>query len=86
VEVKFSVPVQTSPGAHPASYTMGTESFPGVKRPARGVDYTPTSSAKVKERTAINLLPLWAFVTCSRVNFTFNVPKTEEYILQTYGR
>ena len=23
----FSVPVQTGPGAHPASYTMGTESF-----------------------------------------------------------
>jgi len=22
---------QTGPGAHPASYTMGTESFPGVK-------------------------------------------------------
>src|SRR5215510_7926277 len=25
-------PVQTGPGAHPASCTMGTESFPGVKR------------------------------------------------------
>ena len=24
-------PVQTSPGAHPASYKMGTVSFPGVK-------------------------------------------------------
>jgi len=24
-------PIQTSPGAHPASCTMGTSSFPGVK-------------------------------------------------------
>jgi len=30
-----SAPVQTGPGAHPASYTMGTGSFPGVKRPRR---------------------------------------------------
>ena len=27
----FSAPVQISPGAHPASHTMGTGSFPGVK-------------------------------------------------------
>jgi hypothetical protein len=30
---KFSVPVQTGHGAHPASCTIGTGSFPGVKRP-----------------------------------------------------
>jgi hypothetical protein len=34
-----SAPVQTGPGAHPASYTMGSGSFPGVKRPGRGVDH-----------------------------------------------
>jgi hypothetical protein len=28
---RFSEPVQTGPGAHPASYTMNTGSFPGVK-------------------------------------------------------
>ena len=28
-------------GAFPASYTMGTESFPGVKRPGRGVEHPP---------------------------------------------
>ena len=27
----FSAPVQTGPGAHPASCTMGSGSFPGVK-------------------------------------------------------
>ena len=26
------------PGTHPASYTMGTGSFPGVKRPWRGAE------------------------------------------------
>jgi len=36
----FSAPVHTGPGTHPASYTMGTESFPGVKRPGRGVALT----------------------------------------------
>ena len=52
---KFSAPVQTGPGAHPASYTMGTGSFPGVKRPGRGVDYPPQSSAEVKERVQLYL-------------------------------
>ena len=31
VGARFSAPVQTGPGAHPASYTMGTGTFPGVK-------------------------------------------------------
>ena len=43
------------PRAHPASYTMGTGSFPGVKRPVRGVDYPPPSSAEVKERVELYL-------------------------------
>ena len=29
-EARLSAPVQTGPGAHPASCTMGTGSFPGV--------------------------------------------------------
>jgi hypothetical protein len=64
---RFSAPVQTGPGAHPASCTVGTGSFPGVKRPGRGVDHPPSSSAEVKERVE---LYLWAFMACSRVNFT----------------
>ena len=47
---RFSAPVQTGPGAHPASYTKGTGSFLGVKRPRRGVDHPPPSSAKVEGR------------------------------------
>ena len=31
VEARFAAPVQTGPGAHPASCIMGTGSFPEVK-------------------------------------------------------
>ena len=56
---RFSASFQTSPGAHPASYKMGTGSFLEVKRPGRGVDHPPASSAEVQERVrAILLLPL----------------------------
>jgi hypothetical protein len=51
----FSAPVQTGPGAYPASCTMGTGSFPGVKRPGRGVDHPPSSSAEIKERVELYL-------------------------------
>jgi hypothetical protein len=37
---RFSAPVQTGPGAHLASCTMGTGSFPGVKSD-RGVTLIP---------------------------------------------
>ena len=36
---RFSAPVQTGPGAHPVSCTMGTGSFPGVKS-GQGVTLT----------------------------------------------
>jgi hypothetical protein len=53
VEAIFSALAQTGPGAHPASYTRGTGSFPAEKRPGRGVDNPPTSSADVKERVEL---------------------------------
>ena len=40
VGARFSAPVQTGPEAHPASCTMGTGSFPGVKI-GRGVTLIP---------------------------------------------
>jgi hypothetical protein len=43
----------SGPGTHPVSYTVGTESFPGVKRPGRGVDRPPSSSAEVKVRVEL---------------------------------
>ena len=38
-EARFSASVQTGPGAHPASYTVRTGSFPELKRPGRDVDH-----------------------------------------------
>jgi hypothetical protein len=55
VGARFSAPVQNGPGAYPGSCTMGTESFPGVTRPGRGVDHPPPSSAEVKERVELYL-------------------------------
>ena len=52
---RFSEPVQTGSGAHPASYTMSTGSFPGVKRPRRGVDHPPPYSAEVKVKVELYL-------------------------------
>ena len=54
-EARFSARVQTVPGAHPASYTMGTRAFPAVKRQGRGVYYPPTSSVVVKKRVELYL-------------------------------
>ena len=45
---RFFAPVQTGPGTHPAS-TVGTGSFPGVKRSGRGIDNPPTRNYEVKE-------------------------------------
>jgi len=39
VGTRFSAPVQTDPGYHPVSCTMGAGLYPGGKRPARGVDH-----------------------------------------------
>ena len=39
VGARFFAPVQSGPGFHIASCTVVTVSFPGVKRPRRGVDY-----------------------------------------------
>jgi len=49
VVAKFSAPVHTGPGAHPASYIVGTVSFPGVKRPGRGVEQPPHLAPRSKE-------------------------------------
>jgi len=54
-EVTFSEPVQTGPGAQPASYTRGNWSFPRVKRLGCGVDHPPPSNAEVKESVELYL-------------------------------
>jgi len=53
MRARFSAPVQTGLGAHPASYKIGTGSFPGLKRPGSGVDHPSPSGADVKERVEL---------------------------------
>jgi hypothetical protein len=45
----FSAPVQTSPGAHPPSYTIDIASFPEVKQQGRGVHHPPHLSPRFKK-------------------------------------
>ena len=65
VEAKFSAPVLTSPESYPTSYTMGTGSFPEVKRPGRGADHPPPSKCRGHERVGLCLNspsgPQWPF-------------------------
>ena len=49
---RFSALVQTYPGAHPAFHTVGTDSFPGVKRQGRD-DHPLLSNVEVKERVQL---------------------------------
>jgi hypothetical protein len=63
VMARFSATIQTSPGAHPASYKMGTRSFLWVKQRMNGVNQLPPSSAEVKDRGQLYLysssVPSW---------------------------
>ena len=49
VEARCSAPVQTGPEVHPDSYKIGTGSFPGVKRPGRGVDQATHLALRLKK-------------------------------------
>jgi hypothetical protein len=50
---------------------MGTGSSWGVKWAGCGVDTHPHLVPRLKESGVILSLPLWDFVACSRVTFTF---------------
>jgi len=65
-EARFSAPVLTGPGAHPASCTMRTESFPGVKS-GRSVTLTPSSpfSAVVKKEQSYTPTPPVGCTACA---------------------
>ena len=74
----FPHPSRPAQGAHPASCTMGTWSFPGVKS-GRGLTLThhPLLVPRSWNSRAIPLLPLWAvrpvqsLSACTRIHFTF---------------
>ena len=73
VEARFSAPVQTSPGAHPAFCTMGTGSFPRVKS-GRGMLLTthPLLVPRLWKSRAIPLPTLWATTgPVTRTHHTF---------------
>ena len=55
--VRFSAPVHTSTGVNPVSYTMGTDSFPGVKRPGLGVDHLPRLAPRLKKEQSYTSTP-----------------------------
>jgi hypothetical protein len=48
IGARIFAPVQTGPGAYPASCTIGTGSFPGVKRQGRGADHPTPPIAEVE--------------------------------------
>jgi len=54
VQARFSATVQTGPGAHLTSYTVGTGSFLG-----HGIDHPPLFSTEVKGR--VELYPFSPF-------------------------
>ena len=63
---RFSAPVQTGPGAHPALCTMGTGSFSGGKeRPGRDADPSPPSSAVVKKGQSYTSTPPMGRTACT---------------------
>jgi len=66
-EARFSAPVQTGPGAHRASYTMGKGSIRGVKRLGRGVHHPPQPSVEVEERTSFLPDPYFMITLKSKI-------------------
>ena len=53
VGASFPAPVQTGRGAHPASCTIDTVCFPGVKRLGRGVDQPPHLAPRLRKEQSV---------------------------------
>jgi hypothetical protein len=66
VGARFFAPFQTGRVASAASCTRGTGSFLEVAM----TTHLPRVP-RLKKRRALPLLPFWAFMACSRVNFAF---------------
>jgi hypothetical protein len=82
LRARFSAPVQTGPGAHPVSCTMGTGSLPGVKI-GWGVTLTPHPLLVPGSRKgrAIPILPLWAVQPAQ----SLSACTVELYLYSPYG-
>ena len=59
---RFSAPIQTGPGAHLASCTMGTG---GKERPGRDADPSPPSSAVVMKGKSYTSTPPMGRTACT---------------------
>jgi len=87
--VRFSAPVQTGPGAHPASCTKGTRSFPVVKY-GRGMLLTshPLLVPRSWKSRAITLPTLWATrrpVTGTLLPFYITFSTLPYFVADTFG-
>jgi hypothetical protein len=75
VGARFSAPVQTGPGVHPVSYTMGTGSFPEVSSRFLVLTTHPSLAPRLKKEYGYTSTPLWTIVASSWENV---------YILQRF--
>ena len=90
VKARFSAPVQTVPGAHPAYFTMGTGSFPGEKS-SQGVTLTshPLLVPWSRKSRGVPLLPYGPYglyrasVPVQGCTFTEQITR-ENFILSSY--
>jgi len=79
---RFSALVQSGPGAHQSSCTMGIGSFPGVKRGGGDADPSPLPVPWWIKSRAIRLIPVWAvrpvqsLSVCTRVHFNIYLSLT----------
>ena len=80
VGTRFSAPVQTGRGAHPASCTTGTGSFPGIKRPARGVDHLSPSTTLKPPKKHGKLQIIYVFVCPQQVSEDRVVRTPDSYL------
>jgi hypothetical protein len=69
VVAKSSAHVQAGPGAHPASYTMVTVSFPGVKRSGCGANHLPHLAPRLRKEWSYMSSPFCSIMTFYRVKF-----------------
>jgi len=56
-EARFSSPVQSGSGAHPASHTTYTGSFPGLKAAGACVNHTPQFAPRLKQEHSYTSVP-----------------------------
>ena len=64
---RFSAPVQTGPGTHPASCTMGTRSFPGVQRPGRGSSHPIHLVPRLRKEYSYTSIPPIGRTACTEL-------------------